>query len=263
MTKLSKSNESALGSAIDLFNDLKSIATKPDKAAELISRHRKNTNPYIRSISSASQDLICAFPVISSRNISMDAQILVSKAIEKNCVSMLQMIFAANQVYDANDVDGIRDILSKYHVNLSKNATAVDMDDIVRLISNESGSISDMGFISNPSMIHECTSIPYSVSYEAKKQLNNLNEVLGPDVNAKSINESYSCVTDSQGKFRVSTQPRRSSLKTLKISLLRIISTRVFLVMVMLLRVLRIRRICSLSRFCRLNIRRLMSLLRP
>ena len=58
-------------------------------------------------------------------------------------------------------------------------------------------------------MIHECTSIPYSVSYEAKKQLNNLNEVLGPDVNAKSINESYSCVTDSQGKFRVSTQPRR------------------------------------------------------
>lgn len=209
MTKLSKSNESALGSAIDLFNDLRSIATKPDKAAELISRHRKNTNPYIRSISSASQDLICAFPVISSRNISMDAQILVSKAIEKNCVSMLQMIFAANQVYNANDVDGIRDILSKYHVNLSKNTNAVDMDDIVRLISNESGSISDMGFVSNPSMIHEGTNIPYSVSYEAKKQLNNLNEVLGPDVNTKSIGESYSCVTDSQGRFKVSTQPRR------------------------------------------------------
>lgn len=207
MTKLSKSNESALGSAIDLFRDISKLAKEPDTQKALVDRHKRNNNPYIRSISSASQDLICAFPVISSRNISMDAQILVAKAIEKNCVSMLQMIFAANQVYE--NVDGIRDILSKYHVNLSKNASAVDMDDIVRLISTESGSISDMGFITNPSMIHEGTTVPYSIIYEAKKQLNSLNEVIGPDVNTKSIGESYSCVTDSQGRFKVSTQPRR------------------------------------------------------
>lgn len=209
MTKLSKSNESALGSAIDLFDYLRDLSTKPNVRKELLNRHKRNNNPYIRSISSASQDLICAFPVISSRNISMDAQILVSKAIEKNCVSMLQMIFAANQVYSDKDVDGIRDILAKYHVNLNKSSNAIDMDDVVRLISNESGSISDMGYITNPSMIHEGTAVPYSITYEAKKQLNKLNEVLGPDVNAKSINESFSCVTDSQGKFKVSNQPRR------------------------------------------------------
>jgi hypothetical protein len=55
------------------------------------------------SIASAASNYTLVFPVICSRGISVETASMVSKALEKNAVTMLQRLFAAHQVVQAKD----------------------------------------------------------------------------------------------------------------------------------------------------------------
>lgn len=86
-----------------------------------------------RSIANKADALTLVFPVLASRNISFDAAAMVSKAIERKAVIMLQMLFSAIQISDANNAF---DYIKKFHTNLDTGALNVDkfmevMDDFV------------------------------------------------------------------------------------------------------------------------------------
>lgn len=81
---------------------------------------RKNNN-YFRSISKATSNLVLTFPMIVDDSVSIETASMISKAVEKKIVLMLQMLFSAISV--TNNKDAF-DFISKVH----KNITA---DDIV------------------------------------------------------------------------------------------------------------------------------------
>ena len=77
----------------------------------------------IKSITSKAQALTMVFPVICSRNMGYDTACMISKAIERKCVTLLQMLFSAANITDAED--GI-DYISRFHSNLNNGRLSVD-----------------------------------------------------------------------------------------------------------------------------------------
>lgn len=69
-----------------------------------------------RSIAQASSNLTIVFPTIVSKNASIDAAAMISKATERKAVSMLQILFSALCVTDA---DNAIDYIKNFHNNLN------------------------------------------------------------------------------------------------------------------------------------------------
>ena len=79
-----------------------------------------NTN-----IAKSSSSLTAVFPVIISKTIDIDHAVMISKAIERKAVSMLQMLFAAHQI---SDVSSAKAYLNKFHKNIDNSTDWSDMD---------------------------------------------------------------------------------------------------------------------------------------
>ena len=76
-----------------------------------------------KSIASASKGLTLVFPLIADRSLSIESLTMVAKAKERQCVAMLQMLFAAISVCDAKD--GF-EYISKFHNNLDTGHMTLD-----------------------------------------------------------------------------------------------------------------------------------------
>lgn len=110
------------------FDFLKDIAFKidPTLMSDLDKRKFKMGSNLAKEVAG----LTAVFPVLVTEAISLENAILISKAVERKCVSMFQMLFAANQI---TDVQGAKQYLNRFHKNLT---TAVDLsnmnvDDII------------------------------------------------------------------------------------------------------------------------------------
>lgn len=86
------------------------------------SKKRNSNKLTSSSIMSASKDLVMSFPVICSTSISVDTALMIQRAIERNCVTTLQMLFAAASLKGMNGIE----IIKQWHNNM---ATDVSMDD--------------------------------------------------------------------------------------------------------------------------------------
>ena len=120
-------HETALAHIMDIWDALKNIEDID------LGDIRGNKSPLGKatSIASASSNLTMVFPVLCSKNIDIKNASMISKALEKNIVSMLQRLFASWQVAD-NGVENFKDYLAKFHSNLS--TKAADLDDVFRLV---------------------------------------------------------------------------------------------------------------------------------
>lgn len=85
----------------------------------------------IKSITSKAEALTMVFPVICSRNMSYSTACMISKAIERKAVTLLQMLFSAANITDAED--GI-DYISRFHTNL--NSGRMSIDDFMHVMDN-------------------------------------------------------------------------------------------------------------------------------
>lgn len=85
------------------------------------------SNKSFRSVASASSNLTLVFPVLISNAISIEAAGMISKAIERKCVTMLQMLFSAYCIDDAQDAV---DYLRKFHTNLDT-SRGITMDSLI------------------------------------------------------------------------------------------------------------------------------------
>lgn len=77
----------------------------------------------MKSIANASSDLVLVFPVLVSRNVSIEVASMVAKAIERKAVSLLQILFNALCI---DNVDNAVDYVKKFHNNLDTKDITVD-----------------------------------------------------------------------------------------------------------------------------------------
>ena len=193
MKKYDQIHETVLKDVIDLYNDISALSDT-DLAA-LLKKHKNGGA--IKSIARASNDLICVFPVLSSRNIGIDTQAMISKAIEKNCVAMLQMLFSAIQLTDATQA---KDYIALFHSNINKSAKALDLDDVIQL--------ADVIGISD-SALQVGGKIDYAIVEQVRKDMKNLNFYMESNINSKSIAERFSCKLDPNGQYIVEVETRQ------------------------------------------------------
>lgn len=86
-----------------------------------------------KSISSASKGLTLVYPLLVDRALDIKTCNMVAKALERDCVTMLQMLFSAVCISNSKDAF---DHVKKYHTNLDMGKISIDsfmdmMDDLV------------------------------------------------------------------------------------------------------------------------------------
>lgn len=113
-------HETALKDIMNLYDSLKSV-TK-----ENLGKKQNGPMAGMSSLAKASSNLTLVFPVICSRGIAIENAAMISKAVEKNAVTMLQRLMASWQIADAKDVNNLNDYIKQFHQNVSTRAASLD-----------------------------------------------------------------------------------------------------------------------------------------
>lgn len=191
--KYDQIHETVLKDVCDIFEMINGLAD--DDFAGFVKRHKNGRS--IRSIARASNDLICVFPVLSSRNIAIDTQAMTAKAIEKNCVSMLQILFSALQLSNA---DNAIDFMQQFHTNINKSAKAMDLDDLI-----------DIADAIAESAVQAGAKVDWDVVNAVKEDMKNLNFVLPADISPRSISETFECNLTPNGQYKIEVMTEKSA----------------------------------------------------
>ena len=144
-------------------------------------RNRNN----VGSIAKRANNLILVFPVICSTSINIQTASIISKAIERKCVSLLQILFSSVQL---TSVDNMYDYLKQFHSNLNiKNG--LTLDDFITVMDR---------------MVDEgAVNITDAEAYQAvKEDMQNINYYLSTELNPYSIND-YSIRKDIYGESHI------------------------------------------------------------
>lgn len=124
MNKCKALHETGLRDIVDLIGLAKDIAYGD---AEDILDSTKRSPWATTSIAKLSSNLVLVFPVIVSRNLSIEAAAMTAKAIERKCVVMLQLLFSSFQLTDA---ESAVEFISQFHKNI-KVGEKITVDDVV------------------------------------------------------------------------------------------------------------------------------------
>ena len=112
----------------DLFKDVNS--------ARRYIRGNYKTDQLNGSIMRRAAGLVLVFPVLVSSSISINTAILISKAIERKCVSFLQMLFSAINLTDRETVKDLYDYIAQFHTNLEMPSRSISLDDFITVMNN-------------------------------------------------------------------------------------------------------------------------------
>lgn len=168
-------HETIVRDVIDLVSSVKDF----DEVEWLSNRH--NTG----SIAKRASNFILVFPVIVSSNMSISTAITISKAIERKCVSLLQILFSSVQYNNSAD---LQDYLDQFHKNLNLK-DKMDLDDFMDLMD----SLAEGGIIE----------ITDTDIYEAvKEDMQNINHILDTEFNPTSLND-YKSVRNIYGESSI------------------------------------------------------------
>lgn len=81
------------------------------------------SNNSYRSVAQAAEKLTLVFPVFVTTDVPVENAVMVSRAIERKAVTMMQMLFSAISITDAKDAI---DYVSRFHGNLDTDNLSVD-----------------------------------------------------------------------------------------------------------------------------------------
>lgn len=121
-------HETVIRDILDLMTDLR------DSDEVKMIQNRDNGRS-IKSIADASSNLTLVFPVLCSNSISAETASMITKAIERKCVTMMQLLLSACSVSDADDAF---DYISTFHTNMKGKMTVDDYVDMMEKIVDES-----------------------------------------------------------------------------------------------------------------------------
>lgn len=162
-------HESVVRDIVDLLSSVKDF----DEVQFL---SNSSSNRSFKSITSATKDLILTFPVMVSTDIDPANAVMIAKAHEKKCASLLHILFTAICINSSEDV---YDFVRKFHTNLgSMDGT---FDDYVDSL-DKLGSTFDEGF--------EFTgTIDKTVLNTVLQELKESNYIMPDDIKESSISE--------------------------------------------------------------------------
>lgn len=133
-------HESVLADIFDIIDDIKDLKSKGYNITA-----GSSSSQYMKSISSASKDLILTFPVLVSSDISIDTATMIMAAQEKKCASMLQMLFSVRD-YNASLDGNVMGFISQFHNNV--NRLDMSFDDYISIadrVLGENVNLEDSG----------------------------------------------------------------------------------------------------------------------
>ena len=135
-----------------------------------------------KNIASAAKGLTAVFPVIVTEATPIDQAVMISKAVERKAVAMLQMLFAANKITNARNA---YDYLNKFHNNIddSLDWSTANIDDVI----NASNDLDDILENSNIKNIIEIN-IKRGIEAIQEDIKMNCNHYLSENINPKSVN---------------------------------------------------------------------------
>lgn len=166
-------HETALRDVVDILNSVKDF----DQVKWIQSKNK------VGSIAKRASDLILVFPVLVSTSLNIQTATIISKAIERKCAALLQILFASVNLTTA---ETLQDYISQFHSNLNNH---LSLDDFISIIDkfSESG---DVEIINKD-------------AYDAVKEaMNNINYYLNTNFNPVSLNEFVS-KTDIYGNSNI------------------------------------------------------------
>ena len=114
-------HETAIKDVADLIG---AIFSKDQK---YLDNFKSKGKRYSSSISSSTKDLVMTFPVLCSNTINVKTAMMISKAHERKCVAMLQMLFSSIWVSDAQDA---KEFINTFHSNISMSDTDTGLGQI-------------------------------------------------------------------------------------------------------------------------------------
>lgn len=106
MNKCEQIHETVIRDIVDIIMDIKNS----DEVSILLNRGKS-----YKSVAQASSNLVLVFPVVSSKAVDIKNASMICKAIERKAVSMLQMLFSAVSITNA---DNAIDYIKQFHTNL-------------------------------------------------------------------------------------------------------------------------------------------------
>lgn len=138
----------------------------------------KPKSPEIRtasSLSRATSGLTLTFPVIVEDSLDLETSVMISKAIERKNIALLQMAFSAYNITNATDAISH---LSKFHTNI--NADKLTVDKFMDVMDN----------IHESADLYESAIIPEStIRAIVEDNKRNCNFVLDDSINESSLSE--------------------------------------------------------------------------
>ena len=128
MNKYQMVHETVARDIIDIIDDVKSF----DQVDWIV-----NKNARTGSIAKQASNLILVFPVLCSTSLSIQTATIISKAIERKCAALLQILFAAVNMTNATN---IYEYIGNFHSNINKQ---LDLDEFLNAMDrlSESGII--------------------------------------------------------------------------------------------------------------------------
>ena len=116
-------HETVLRDIVTLLTDL---ADDSFGVADVTDNFKQVKTSY-KNIAKASRDLTLTFPVIVTEQISVETASMIAKAIERKAVTMLQMLFSAITITNAEDAISY---LKNFHTNLDTDGN-LGIDDVI------------------------------------------------------------------------------------------------------------------------------------
>lgn len=175
MNQCQQLHETIVRDIIDVINDVKDF-----DQIEWI----KNKNN-VGSIAKRTSNLVLVFPVICSTSINIKTASIITKAIERKCVSLLQILFSSTQL---TSVDNMYDYLKQFHNNLNLRS-GITLDDFMTVMDK----MVDEGAIKVTDM---------EVYQAVKEDMHNINYYLSTELNPTSIND-YRIRKDMYGESHI------------------------------------------------------------
>lgn len=190
MNQCQQLHETIVRDIIDVINDVKDF--------DQIEWIRNKNN--VGSIAKRASNLVLVFPVICSNSINIQTATIITKAIERKCVSLLQILFSSIQL---TSVENMYDYLKQFHTNLDLRS-GLTLDDFMgvmdKLVDEGVVHVSDMEL------------------YQAvREDMHNINYYLSTELNPVSIND-YHMRKDIYGESHVVMEAKSKKGEWFRIS---------------------------------------------
>lgn len=162
-------HETIIRDIVDILADLKDY----DEVEFELSR--KDPAKGIKSIAAASSNLTLVFPVVAPSDLAIETASMACKAIERKCVTMLQMLFSAIQITNA---DNAFEYLAQFHKNLNL-GPSMSVDNFINTMDKIATSLESVNL----------AKVDRRAIEAIKEDMKNLNFNLPDDVNPVSIKD--------------------------------------------------------------------------